>query len=254
LNGELAQSIALVAHGNAYLSGSDEPPSLEETNSAFKYTRSLEFRGDETFHGTAGWFRWLRDQGIERLSLVVPQSHAMFAAFADGQPSAIATGRNDWVGQHTVVDTEAVDNRIWGIVYSARDPIDPEEPVPLETAADRLRDVLLEASAFANAHDQLIGFGDLLRDAAKLLDSTDPRAPYHDDMLPARGYDLRSRQGVAAATCAWVFGGMGSWNDAGFDRGPLRDEYDELTSRFFAAVNGALVSATNSFDPAAVPA
>jgi hypothetical protein len=45
MNAELAQRIALVAHGNAFLSGLiDRPPNLLTGNSAFQYVRSVEFR------------------------------------------------------------------------------------------------------------------------------------------------------------------------------------------------------------------
>jgi hypothetical protein len=253
MNGELAQSIALVAHGNAFLGGLlADPPALERSNTAFRYVGSVEFRGDASFDGTARWFTWLREQGATRLRLVVPPSNPTLAGFANGLPSAVATGREDWVGNHTVNDQDAPDRRIWGVVYAPHDPVAPGEPPTLHDAADELGSVLDEASAFANANDELTGYGDLLRDARRELDAPAPRPAYHDDLLPDGGYDLRARQVVAAATHGWVFGGMGTWNDAGPAPGPRREEYDRLTRRFFEAVVRAIVAATNSFDPGTV--
>jgi hypothetical protein len=234
VNGDLAQSVAIVAHGNAFLAGLEpQPPRLEET-SAFRFVRSLGFDG----RTAVDWFAWLREDGVTRLSLVVPPSDPMLSAFADGLPSAVATGRQDWVGKHTVEDLNAPDKRIWAVAYS------PHEPWHGEATGRDLRTALDEAAAYADATDELTGWGDRIRDAARLLDTDPPPT----DVLPERGFGCDARRALAAADKAWVFGGMGSWNDAGIPNGPRRDEYDRVTRRFFDAAVGAIVSATNSFE------
>jgi hypothetical protein len=47
-----------------------------------------------------------------------------------------------------------------------------------------------------------------------------------------------------AAQSAWVFGGMGSWNDMSFD-GEEQREYEEVSEQLFTAVNNAICVATN---------
>lgn len=68
-----------------------------------------------------------------------------------------------------------------------------------------------------------------------------------------KGYDLApssflppcAEDLLAAAQWAWVFGGMGSWNDMSFE-GDDSTEYAQLTQELYAAVNEAVVVATNA--------
>ena len=54
---------------------------------------------------------------------------------------------------------------------------------------------------------------------------------------------LEARQLLATASHAWVFGGMGSWNDVA-----LTDDerYKPVTAELFEAVLEAVVAATNA--------
>ena len=45
MDGRLAQVIALVGHGNAYLAGAEPGGHLEFTNSTFQYVGSVAFEG-----------------------------------------------------------------------------------------------------------------------------------------------------------------------------------------------------------------
>lgn len=56
---------------------------------------------------------------------------------------------------------------------------------------------------------------------------------------------LEAKQLLAAAQAAWVFGGMGSWNDLGFD-GNDQQEYNELSDKLFSLLNQAVSNATNA--------
>ncbi len=44
---------------------------------------------------------------------------------------------------------------------------------------------------------------------------------------------------------AWVFGGMGSWNDLWFE-GEAQGEYDRVSDRLFQTVNEAIRAAANT--------
>ncbi|GAB3914442.1 hypothetical protein GCM10011575_44990 [Microlunatus endophyticus] len=54
---------------------------------------------------------------------------------------------------------------------------------------------------------------------------------------------------MAAGSRAWVFGGMGSWNDLGFPDEGVEQDYEQLSSTLFAAVLTAITTATNSAAP-----
>jgi hypothetical protein len=65
-------------------------------------------------------------------------------------------------------------------------------------------------------------------------------------MLPPDFGPLAARQLVAAATRAWVFGGMGSWNDVWFANPALVQRYKALTPALFEAVLSAIVDGANA--------
>ncbi|MCC6989411.1 MAG: hypothetical protein IT181_10455 [Acidobacteria bacterium] len=50
---------------------------------------------------------------------------------------------------------------------------------------------------------------------------------------------------LAAARAAWVFGGMGSWNDQGFE-GETQAQYEQLSDDLYRLLNTAIVTAANA--------
>ena len=68
---------------------------------------------------------------------------------------------------------------------------------------------------------------------------------YHSDLAPSSDLPLEARQLLGAAQLAWVFGGMGSWNDLGFE-GPDQQDSNQLSDRLFALLNEAICCAVNS--------
>jgi hypothetical protein len=69
VNADLAQRIALVAHGNACVSGLiDRPADLLAENSAFEHVRSVEFRmRGRSIHRVDLWLSALARRGARRL-------------------------------------------------------------------------------------------------------------------------------------------------------------------------------------------
>jgi hypothetical protein len=51
---------------------------------------------------------------------------------------------------------------------------------------------------------------------------------------------------MAASSSAWVFGGMGSWNDIGFPDKQKEDEYDRLSAELYEVINECYVAVANS--------
>jgi hypothetical protein len=79
-------------------------------------------------------------------------------------------------------------------------------------------------------------FAELFSNIDLMLDQND--LPL-SDRLPQRGYCYDAHRLIQAAERAWVFGGMGSWND-------YADE--ESLSMLYDAVVSSILSAANSFD------
>jgi hypothetical protein len=106
----------------------------------------------------------------------------------------------------------------------------------LREAAKNLQKALAAAEAFAENHD-LVDSADLFAEALELLDNPAPEIPYHPDLVPS-SFDALNRKVLACACMAWVFGGMGSWNDAGFETDAISFElYRALLHAFAAATN-----------------
>jgi hypothetical protein len=67
------------------------------------------------------------------------------------------------------------------------------------------------------------------------------------------GYDLApdsilppdARHLLAAVQASWVFGGMGSWNDVGFE-GADHDIYQRSSQELYRALNEAVIVAANA--------
>jgi hypothetical protein len=96
-------------------------------------------------------------------------------------------------------------------------------------------------------------FAGAFRNASGKLSSADPLAgTYHSDLAPTPIMPLEAKQLLASAQAAWVFGGMGSWNDLGFD-GNDQQEYTALSDELFLLLNQAIGATVNTTSGAAGP-
>ena len=272
MNGELAQAIALATHGTAWLRdpAARLPAALAMDSSTFQYLRSVEFTLEErrwlgprrlraTMPDVATWLERLRGNGIERLWLVIPAvrghrlgSHVidahMLAGFAGGAEWLLqGTGRSNelWSAAWEVGAPQAEDNRIWdvryhGVVKARGRP--PTEP-PIEAAADSLRSALIDVREFAGAHD-LSPWTETFGEALDALEADAPEIPYHRDMVPV-AYPRAAQRLLVAAAQSWVFGGMGSWNDLGFEDTSAKNRYQDLSRRLYSSMLAAFVAGVN---------
>ena len=224
MTGELAQAIALAAHGNAALSGdSAARRALTLQHDAFKVAISVAFvRGGASVATTpAAWFDHLRGRGARRLVLTrlarrtdwLPDHEVV--AFAGGSGVMIAADVRPapelWAGEWRANFTalHAHEHRVWDVVYHAAEPPVPvraDEPPAAQYELERTRErprVALEAMiAFAGARRWTTGF---FTPALAMLTSAEVLVPARGlEMLPAKGYGIAARRLLAAATLAAV--------------------------------------------------
>ena len=263
MSGELAELIALVAHGNAYLCGLRQAAKLTRSNSTFQYVESVRFvrrsrlrRAATVATTTADWFQALESSGAKRISLVArADADRNLVGLANAGTGAMLVhlqGASDvWTGTWSVTSPRAPDDRIWSVVYEGRRALRGARApsVDVSAARERLRDVLTEAEFLAAGKRGLGGFASWFGDARRLLDDPDPTPPYHPDLLPDVGYTLAARQLLASAARAWVFGGMGSWNDVYLEDERSRTEYERVSGDLWHAVLNGLCGAVNAFEP-----
>jgi hypothetical protein len=260
MDGTLAQLAALVSHGSAWLREPVSAPPDLRASSTFRYVRSvrLELRSRGLLRrpvvadDPARWFEQLRARGVRALRLdprgsgdVVPLPRHLAAAFANSAKAsivAVADPPERWVGTWTVGPVSS--ERRWTVEYLG--DIDPGAEVPtIEVAAARasLHAALESARDFAG-RQRWAAWADVFDGALRAGDADPPEIAHHPDMLPA-ATDLARRRVLAMATRAWVFGGMGSWNDLGADDPSEQAEYDRISAILYDAVLAAVAAAVN---------
>lgn len=282
MQGHIVQAQALVVLGNAALQGGSAAPLRWPDDIAFDFCSAIDFFAPAPGPSAAP-VRWAADPGewIERLradgviglrlqhappaDARLPQHEAV--AFANGGGAwpieAIKPLWSElWFHHWTLGDRDRPDQRIWRVRYTRGDRGVSRMPSPssagdLEITHAALGAVLQRIAAFADAQG-LANFAECFRRGLAALESASPlerathadeRATHADRSTAWLALPLAARQLRAASNAAWVFGGMGSWNDVGFD-GDAQAEYEQLTGELWRALNHALLLvAESSFDP-----
>lgn len=266
MNGELAQIITLVAHGNYFLHGGNVDLSA---NSAFRFVSSVKFvryqsnqdqQGVEVARSVSDWFAFLRSVKAARLWNIgfawqrqdLPEHVAV--GFSGGVPKAIQADLPDgfelWYPQWQTGSQDK--QKPWLVEYRAlMFPNSHVLPAPkMSVVKDYLREAISQAEKFAQRPDTQAGiWTNFFGRSLATLDSSTPGESFQTDMLPTEGFSLEARQVLAAASQSFVFGGMGSWNDMGFDKPEIQAEYGRVTKLLYETVKYATIMASNSFEP-----
>lgn len=272
MNGPIAQIVALTCHLNARRRGIVNP-GFFPNNSTCQFCESVCFlrrkrrffaRGWETVARTPDeWLRLTVESDFSRAVLLHgtvndPQfSDRMTAGLVGGGGRwLLSIQRNGdadwWEAGWEVGNQQAADRRIWKVQYAlvAEREVATADTVAIDGLITELAETLSQIEAFAWKHD-LRGFAESFQKALSCLSSDDPLSlVYHRDLAPEGALNLPAARLLACCQAAWVFGGMGSWNDLGFD-GADEDQYQTLSDRLFGLVNRAICSGANS---TAVPA
>jgi len=265
MNGELAQLIAIAAHGNAALLAPDSPAGLWTGNSTLRYVNRLSFVRSPAPAGSTGpialdiasWWCELRQRGLRRLTVVrtgqaIPGRNLpeyLDAAFAGGvHAGLLATfdrGADEtWTARWEVTEPQHPNQAIWSVTYHGATVTGPgavPPSTPLHQAVLELAESLRRIGSFATGNG-LEEWSPRFTDALAMLSAPSPTVPYYPDLLPERGYSLPARRLMAAAAGGWVFGGMGSWNDS---VPSAAAEYESVTQAHFEAEMNAFVTAAN---------
>lgn len=269
MNHPLAQIVALTCYGNALLSGQKAEPFFPG-NSTCVFCERVSFvtveqrffriaRQKEVAQTPDEWFAYLKSldaQGI-RLSCA-PRNDLNFSdRLSAGHVGGGGTwtmevllpqNRSEyWCSQWQVWNQNAPQNRIWRVTYSrvARRTTSRPEPRALPDVAQRLTDSLEAILAFSE-RQRLAAFSKCFSDALDTLASQGQRLyGYHKDLAPDGFLSAETLAILHACQSAWVFGGMGSWNDLAF-AGDDQKEYERVSDDLFKAVNAAIAAAASS--------
>jgi hypothetical protein len=273
MNGTLSQLVALCSAANGVIADRLEPDSFYPAHVDFKFCNSVRFvdiktgflrkpREVERHSEPNQWLHSLKQNNAVRAWLTFSGTQNSDAP--DHQLSAFVGGGGDWklvvatesfaefwMSRWEVTAQNAKDNRIWGVTYGCveKSPRAISVPQPdLSAAANRLRSALSDTHQFASKHE-LPTWADWFQRALDCFNSTKPLAfPEYVQFVCLDSYSETAQRVLAAAYNGWVFGGMGSWNDLGFDPKSENDRYDEISAELYAAINDAIQQSTWSFE------
>lgn len=270
MQGTIAQLAALTIHANAFLRGRPLA-GFWPGNTAFQFCKRVDFvaaaDGREQAYAAdpKRWLERLRREGVTAVRLYRGTRNE--PGISDRQSVAFVGGGGRWVmetsrgaecdlweGSWELGDREDPERRIWNVTYArtaAGIPCQPVAAVDLEMLRGDLLDVLAEIETFAA--EQRTGFAESFRAAVGALTSDAPLAKvHHADIAPEGTLPLPARQLLGAVQHAWVFGGMGSWNDLGF-ADEAQQTYERLSDDLYALLTGAVCAAANASAGAAAP-
>lgn len=262
MNGPLAQIVALTCYGNASIGGIEVPQFLRQ-NSTCQFCNSvifIEFK--KTFFGKPKenvvsptpdeWLAGLVKRGATSIRLVRGAQNApaisgrMSAGFVGGGGTWMmevlnTSGESEfWAARWEVGVQNAPERRIWNVTYalvgiaSTR----PDSRRAISVVKAELEKCLTSIHLFA-ARENCGGFIKCFADALKALEAASSDVGYHRDLAVPHQLNDDQESMLKASMCAWVFGGMGSWNDIGFD-GPTQLEYEVLSDELFKLLNEAI--------------
>ncbi|WDP91205.1 MAG: hypothetical protein HUN04_16485 [Desulfobacter sp.] len=266
MQGPIAQIIALTIYGNSFIQGftSDIGPFFPE-NSTFTFCEYVKFvdidNKEEKLYAKSpvDWFEKLKKEGVFAFRLVYGPSgdkdisDRMSVGFVGGGgrwliETISPNGSDYWEARWEVGNQNHPKKLIWQVTYgriaSGEKTLIYENLDGSKIKAE-LSSNLVEISKFARSHD-LEGFANAFDKGLSALNSDKPYSDvYHKDISPDNFLDLEATQLIAASQAAWVFGGMGSWNDLGFD-GKEQDVYEKLSDDLYRLLNDSYLMAANS--------
>lgn len=273
MNGILSQIIALTAYGNDFLKDSKFPTDFNSANTTFQFCNKVNFvqfkkrlflpKPKEILvaNNPTEWFQYLKNDGCEHLRLYFESSTDQ--SFAKDYKLAGLVGgggiwlieavyenySNYWASDWEVTNKDAPNRKIWSVKYglTAKNQQKNNIQIDNQTVKEKLRQTLSEISDFAYKQD-LKCWGEKFDKAKLTLDSLNPENNYyHTDLLPIEKYSLTAKQIIFSAGSAWVFGGMGSWNDLGFDSEKDNESYDRLSEQLYSNIIEAIIAGTNTY-------
>jgi hypothetical protein len=268
MNGHIANAVAVVCAGNQFVAGKDISGFWPDA-SVFNFMKLVEFRhppasGVDTDEyplvaaDPMEWFGTLKGMRGLRLHNVKPERgphqqldvpDRMLAAFVGGGQRWLieVAGEEEselWEAFHRVGDRNDRERRIWMCTHilqgtAPRLELDADA-LKLDEAVMRFREALVAIEIFASEamHDN---FADIFRDSIAAIDAGKPTID-QGEMSRFTGFDDRHAALFEACSRAWVFGGMGSWNDLG----ESGERYDRVSQDLYESLNDCIAALATS--------
>lgn len=229
-------------------------PAKYENAITFSFLAEKKFFGKEkyTAPNVLKWFKYIKNKGLSDVKLICPYivKDRQLLGFSNTTESIILCFFKDGKITYFVPDNKFdYEKKQWNTFYSEHELTEPSFKKPhFENNADSFRKILYEIQNFANQIDCEY-FAQIFNSALKLLEgSNEYPDEKHGLVLPQLPKD--NLQIFEAASCADVFGAMGSWNDSppymAHQKG-LDEEYENLSNELLKNIRLAILYAVNEW-------
>jgi len=267
MNGHLIQIIALCSAANGVINQTYDPDALYPFNGAFQYNNLVNFthtershfgdaRAEERFKDPTTWLHSLNQNDASRAWLIFTRNidQSELRKFTGGtglwQLAVAFPGHVEiWTPTIKLTRPDAADRLIWSVTYNSELVGLNEKPTPspnLNAAKERLFAALQKILEFAGTLDNPM-WQEWFQRGADCLDSRlSPSFPDYVKFVCLDLYPDTAQRLFAAACSAWVFSGMGSWNDAQAVNTDDLDEYNKVSAELYAAICFAIETASRS--------
>ena len=225
----------------------------------FKKVFFVDVREKQIARTPAEWFELLRAQGARGLRLVYGEqnvpgiSDRMSSGFVGGGgvwqiEAVLRSGKSAyWRSRWEVGDRNAADRRIWRVAYGKVSEGQSTEGAieSIDELSDKLRAALRDVREFSCANN-CGGFTEWFGRALSAFDaSSSSLVGFHKDLAPEGILSPSAFRLLDGCQCAWVFGGMGSWNDIYFE-GDLGRQYERVSENLFSSLTKAIAAAASN--------
>ena len=251
MNGTVLQLISIVSYGNDFLINGHETD-FTTNNVSFKNCYTVDFRSfkkdissekwEEIIIAANAneWFKQLKNEGCKKLRLFYQHSKDQ-SKTKDYKISVFVGGGGEWYIE-AIYDkfsnfwatrwkiNKEVSNKwlVWFAVF-AREAVTKNVLYDEDITKDYLKQTLISISEFAMIQ-KLEYWVKQFDSALEALTNLSPKQnSFCKEIIPIKNYSLSSQQLLFTAEQAWVFGGMGSWNDVGFSDIDAQEKYETLS-------------------------
>jgi len=260
MNGSLALVLALISYGNNYIVNNQSSLILDFYNSTLIGYNSLVFYDNSNVIAKTPeeWFNYLKKDGCKKLRACYIHSNQIQSK--DFQTAGAVGGGGNWIieavyNDHSnfwsytmkLVDRNATDRRIWRtefyVIKNKKSIGEPQQTI--EGAKHELSTQLRQIEIFASenkSHD----YAKVFDRAIDMLSDPAPSINYYKDFVVKEQLSLSAKQLLFSACEAYVFGGMGSWNDVYITDEQKYQLYQKLTEELFDQVNQSIITAINT--------
>ena len=264
MTGILAQIITITSFGNEYLKNG-KLTDFYPQNSTFQHCDFVDFREMKKKNifsskkeinvskNPIEWFEYLKSKDCKKLRLfyqTVKEDDHKMAGFVGGGgnwfiETIYSTHSDFWISRWN--HDKNLTEKPWQVTYGKaieKRPIINQQLDVIQTK-ENLKTCLEKITDFAYK-ETTDNWGKIFETAKETLDSESPESDfYHNDLISWNNYDLQNRQLLMSASKAFVFGGMGSWNDMGFENKEIDDNYNRLSTELYKSMMESITCAIN---------